>query len=402
MLLRSVFVTSLPRHIFILWALYFLPLSITLGYVGDKPVDFVASDLLLLLLPIWFVMLPHLPSRFGLAIIFLGYFLAVGFAGAFGSGGSMENILSSVTFSLPFLHIFIGGFAFNRWGWDFVRPAPLVFAIVVLLIFVSDILFGSFPRGCGVEGRWGGCFLNIEVYGFVNSSTGYLAVVSGILYVGYIAASRLSGRALMISSISALFFIIPMSLSRSATVTFFFIFLVGIFAIGRWIAAAGVLFASLFLPVAVPLLEDSVIGRGITSRVASGIDRGDIASGRFEIWRETLALIQDAPLFGYKFGFFSNFSFFGTAHNQYLEVMFKSGIIGFAIYFSFLIYIFSRFVLIHGDYGLRKGVMVCAVGLFAGMLINSFSQPLMNYSVMANLIFLAAGIIMAVPLGNKR
>lgn len=391
-----------PKIIYLFWLIYLTPLAITIATVDGKPIDIVPSDFLLILIPIIMLKVDSLSPRHWNAIAILSYFPMIGLVGAFRAGGDVGNILSAVTFSMPFFHILIGGMAIHRWGHHALEPLQVVASFVAIILALSDLTLGSFPRGCGTEGRWGGCFLNFEVYGFVNSSSGYLVILAGILACSvFIANSRLK-MALTLIGLGALLFIVPMSLSRSATVSLFIVLFFWTFSINRTLSVVFLLIAGMTMQFILPLLEDSLIGRGLTTRVLAGVDRGDLASGRFEIWRDTISLIGDAPIFGYMFGFFSRYSYFGTAHSQYLELLFKAGAVGLIIYLGFIFYCASRANRIFKAVDLDPRISITALGTFVALMANSVTQPLMNYAVFANLMFLAAGMIMAVPLRARQ
>lgn len=392
---------STPKKLYLFWLIYLLPIAIPLGEVGAKPVDLAISDVFGLLSPILLIS-NSLPGRYGWALASLLYFPLIGLVGAFSAGGDASNLLSAMSFSLVLFQIPMGGILFRRYGVDIFKPIPVVFSVIVATLLISDLVLGSFPRGCAVEGRWGGCFFGLDVYGFVNSSAGYMAVMAGSLTASLFVKMSRWKKAFFIVALASLVFTIPMSLSRSATVTIIIVIFVAFFALSKLLALSMAVISIFILQVALPFMADSVVGRGLASRIYIGLDRGDIASGRFQIWYETLALIEDAPLFGHKFGYFSEFSYFGTAHNQYLEIIFKAGFIGLIIYMGFLSYIVLRFVRVSDEIGLNSRVVIAVMGAIIALMANSLSQPLMNYSVMGNVIFLLAGMVMAIPLRGRQ
>lgn len=391
-----------PNILYIFWVLYFAPLAVNIGYIGDKPVDLALSDVFALALPVLLIASPSLPARHWHFIALLSYFIFLGLLGAFLEGGDVRNIFSAITFSMPFVHLLIGGILARRWGFSLLRTAPPALAAVVFVLLLSDLLFGSFPRGCGTEGRWGGCFFALEVYGFVNSSSGYLAVMVGLLASSLFLSNTKISRMMAIMAIAGLMLIVPLSLSRSAAITIAVILLFTVWSINRAVAVASLALAVISASFVLPLLENSWIGRGLVDRVYAGIYRGDLFSGRFGIWDETLALISDAPIIGHSFGYFSEFSYFGTAHNQYLELMFKSGVLGIIIYFGFMASVVVRARAIMIEYDIDRRVVVIFYGTVLAILLNSLSQPLMNYAVMANVIFLFSGMALAVPLKERQ
>src|SRR5690606_34697220 len=62
-----------------------------------------------------------------------------------------------------------------------------------------------------------------------------------------------------------------------------------------------------------------------TARISRTMDSSDPFSGRTDIWEQTIQLWSERPLWGYAFEPFSNYSEYDTAHQQYLEILFKAG-----------------------------------------------------------------------------
>jgi|GEM_PF-1508155 len=77
----------------------------------------------------------------------------------------------------------------------------------------------------------------------------------------------------------------------------------------------------------------------------------DLEHGRWPIWKATLAMIGDAPIFGHGWGTFEALLpgyrpeptgfFYDHAHNEYLEVMAESGIVGLSV-LAWMIFLFFR------------------------------------------------------------
>ncbi|WP_338446756.1 O-antigen ligase family protein [Pelagerythrobacter marensis] len=383
---------------FIVWVLYLAPLSISFGAIGQKPIDFPVSDIIILLIPALLLLSKPLPRRFGFAMLILSYFIFLAILGSVTSGGDYTNFLSGASFFSPTLHLLVGGILYSRFGFSFFRPAPYALLLIALSLVISDLLFGSFPRGCGTEGRWGGCLFGFDVYGFVNSSSAYLAIMSSLFSGAYFVAKTRLQRISFLAGLAIVAFIVPMSLSRSATLAICIVLIFFLYAYNWKFALLGTVLCLVFFSTALEYLQNTLIGRGLAARIEAGIQRGDITSGRFDIWSETIELIFRAPLFGYKFGYFSQHSLFGTAHNQFLEVAFKSGLIGFSIYFGFILYILLRLRNIVLTYRLSFPMYRVIMGGVFALLLTAITQPIMNYSVMGNVIFLLSGVALAISL----
>ncbi|PLW82081.1 hypothetical protein CWI75_09775 [Kineobactrum sediminis] len=133
-----------------------------------------------------------------------------------------------------------------------------------------------------------------------------------------------------------------LSMSRGGGVAFIF-GLVGVIVMARpraWvyiILSFSILLTVYFFWPAGYLVD--VIGIYIDKRV-SGIET---AGGRTIIWRNALELWESRPVFGYGIFSFQDvlgevFNDYRHAHNTYLEVLFETGIIGFVIFSSFILF----------------------------------------------------------------
>ncbi|MBX3436200.1 MAG: O-antigen ligase family protein [Planctomycetaceae bacterium] len=157
-------------------------------------------------------------------------------------------------------------------------------------------------------------------------------------------------------------------------------------------------------------------------------------SGRSTIWGETWDLFADRPLFGYGFEPYSERATFDTPHQQYLEVLYKCGLVGMALYACVLSLAFVGLVRqwrasipLHGpgggrwfdrlslvsdetNFGRVPIEPVASVGqvntclpyapallaLFCGVMIGNFSQSNLTYSLTGNCLFLLIGLTIPV------
>ena len=103
---------------------------------------------------------------------------------------------------------------------------------------------------------------------------------------------------------------------------------------------------SAFAPVLLTFYADRIIDYVMSGGLATSLSQSDHSDGiRLIIWSNILNYIADNPLLGSGFlGFWVlNLKDFGfSAHNQYLDVLFRTGILGFIVY-SFLIYRIYKF-----------------------------------------------------------
>ncbi|MHA6964798.1 O-antigen ligase family protein [Zobellella denitrificans] len=101
-----------------------------------------------------------------------------------------------------------------------------------------------------------------------------------------------------------------------------------------------------------------------------------LGSGRLEIWKNSLTLIEENFVFGigwYNFLHYNVelFSRYNYAHNTFLEVFVELGVIGFSLYVSFYVMIFFKLVsLVRFDSNF-KFLLVCFSSMFIAL--NSLS-----------------------------
>ena len=374
-------------------AAYLLPIGLSLGVVGDKPIDLVLSDFA------WFVLafLLMVGSRVDRGVlrtwlVFL-YFPALALFSSLLKGGDLAPVLSGFRFFAPTVHLFAGYLLYKKYGETLFRSAGVVLGFVFFVMLLSDVFLGSFPRGCGYEGRWGGCFFNYEIYGFPNSSASFLSLVSVVFLFFLVRAESAKSKAFFLVLVFLVFVMAALSLSRAALLVSFLLLLSAFLmafpvrVLFFLIPAAGLLFFVFF-----DFLFESFIFAGTIDRTRVAIEHGDVSTGRFDIWWHTLGLVSQSPLFGYMFDFFSNYSVFGTPHQQYLEILFKSGILGFLIYYGFFAFVVLGCFKVFAKRSVYVGVRaVFAIFVFL-VLLNSAFQPILSYQPMANLVFCLAGI----------
>lgn len=385
---------------FILLFLILVPLALPFGSVGDKPIDFTYSDLVLLGSFVSFIYylfrgirVSHAHARLLLAgggaffiFLFLGIFAVILDASSF------LPLLSNLRFSKHLLFVFVAYVAylmFKPSQLEVVRYSGLLAVVMVFALFASDMVFNPvFPSS-----RWGGFFFDFETYGFPNSVAVYYSLYLSMILVFL----HLSKNAFLLPVVFLLVLIVFFTFSRAAWVTLL-------------IAVLPVLFYSLFRSARLALLYGAAFAVLLFSIVPFYVHFKDVIdpwmykidtltgkdislSGREYIWAEALSLINSRPLFGYFFEPFSNYvSGYDTPHQQYLEILYKSGIFGFLVYFGFFTYLFSLF----SGAGFRCGgvsrVIVYYFGfLVLGVFVSNLGQPNLSFSLLGNaLIFFIA------------
>jgi O-antigen ligase len=93
---------------------------------------------------------------------------------------------------------------------------------------------------------------------------------------------------------------------------------------------------------------------------------------------------------------FSNFGTHGTPHNQYLEVWFKTGLVGLLWYLSIIVLgaarVWKSRTFLSED--------LCPKSLYVMLvlvLVSNFAQPNLSYSPTGNLVFLIFGVFAILP-----
>lgn len=374
--------------------IYTAPLALDFGSVGANPVLFAISNLALLY-PLTILRKKSIHTDVISTLIYPFYFILFGIFISILKGGSVSTLFSMASFTLPILHIFVGAcFASNKKNMNF-SYAYFGYAIIILtfILFASDLMFGSFPRGCGYEGRWGGCIGRLEVYGFPNASMNYLAVASVFLGVFITRTTKIYIRNLAILSLLMIGFIVLLSLSRSAVLVYFIS--LSFIAFARW--GPRVLFVIIILALLIIFFINDILNSfvisGLINRMQSALDSGDITTGRIGIWKEALILIYENPLFGKGFEAFSNFSDYGTAHQQFIEVLYKVGAFGFFIYFFPLAksWVASMKYFRKKSQSTSVSDKILANGFVTCVLAASLFQPAISYQTLGNIIYFSAG-----------
>lgn len=381
--------------------LFFLvfPVSFELISVGSKPIDLVFSDIYpVIFFTLLFVFNIKVRSRSVWYIPFFAmfYYLSISIVGSLIEQGALSNIFSSIRFSKQLLLIPCGAAFFALYGWKGLKGYPYVVIAIFVIIILSDFFSGSFPRGCGYEGRWGGCIGGTEVYGFPNSSSSYFALLTLSLLV-YLD-KQISIRYLALLGLGVGVILSVLSLSRASWLFlfcgFFLFFLYQVKLIYKLLFGAVIsIIIVIFHESLLSLINGLTIFDGVTGKVSYYADGAEISSGRVGIWQESLALIAKSPIFGYGFEYFSNYvDGYDTPHQQYLELLFKSGLIGLSIYLIVIFLFWQSVKSITINSRSSKIYFITIFCCLLPLLINGLFQPILSYSLVGNLFMFALGI----------
>lgn len=371
--------------------LVLLPLSLPVGNIGDKPIDLTYSDLLLAISFIYFLFVgKFLASRNERKLLSISFFAFsfIIFLGGIGSilkEGDILPFLSSIRFAKHILFVFSAFLIYKLYRPSLdtlITYTGYVSLWMVIVLFLSDVFFNpQFPSS-----RWGGVFLGFETYGFPNSIAVFYSFYICFILILLFAKKRMLVIPILLLIVGIIFF----TFSRSGWVTALIVLLpVMIYSslkskrlifINICLLIFLVICISFFFDMLFPIIEpwmykvDTITGKDIT------------VSGRDLIWNEAIKLIYDQPIFGYLFFPFSNYvSGYDTPHQQYLEILYKMGLVGFSCYFLYLFYLYLVFAKSGWNGNLLRKVVVISVSLLTlGIMITNFGQPNFSFSLLGN------------------
>ena len=378
--------------VFIFLVVFISPVAVYLGSSDGLPIYFSISTFFLL-----FSVFFKIFSLRVLALLSIPFFyIFYGFLSSIYFGGNISVLFSTFSFVLPLFFLFFGAQVGASKISGRITQEKIVWSyiLVVFLIFFSDVFGADFPRGCGYEGRWGGCYLLWDVYGFPNASMNYLAVLTPILALPFINNRGMAIKFFSFLALSFMAWMSSMSLSRSTLLVYAFALLFFVYSI-LGVRVIYVFFLVFLLGVfGYDFLYEIFSQSGIYNRIAVSINSGDVTTGRLDIWGLAVDLISSSPFFGYGFLSFSNFSYYGTVHQQYLEVFYKVGLFGFVLYFYVLVYGYSSCIFYLRNkvfFNSRGKERIVFKGIVFGVLISCVFQPSLSYQVLGNLVFFCCG-----------
>ena len=370
-----------------------MPISIIGGSSGDSRIAIVPSDLLMVAIAFTYTFSHNSFSRKETLIPMQIIFVICAFTLAAFTALKNGNILPLYSF-IKFCKIFMAffaGYALCRWyGRDSVLSSLAdAAAVYIVLGIVSQFLYHQDFRP-----RFGENFFEFPIYGFPNSPSSYLVFLLCVALIKVRTVAEKWGL-LICASIIAIG-----SLSRSALVLMVLAIIAFSFESPKkfitsiFVMISGV--ATLFL---FDLQKNQIITsiiRGTLNRYDGAQAKGDLSNGRLNIFSDTLDLISQRPVFGFKFESFSMFGSHGTPHNQYLEVMFKLGIVGFIFYMIIIVVGLLRVV--QNANPMPANVSKYPIYIMMGLvMLGNLAQPNLSYSVTGNLVFLLFGVFAIMP-----
>ena len=396
--LRIPRVRTKELFLFVFFFLYFLPITMIGGDRGGLPIDIVPSDVLAIFVALVYIFSNGTFSQKNKILILQIILLIYGFglvALVIIQHGDILPLFSFFKFSKT-IFPFIAGYALTRWLGQIVVLRALSNSAVA---FIFLLALSQFAYHFNFRPRLGSHFFELEVYGFPNSAASYYVfllccalivvrttAIRSMLFVlgGAFALGSLSRNALLIFILAVIFFNLKGKVNPIRILVAFLLFSLIYFFL-NW--------------VNIPILTYS--WDAMVSRMENAQYSNDISNGRFEIFSHTFDLISTRPLFGYGFQAFSQFSQYGTPHNQYLELLFKVGVFGTFLYLSILyagiLQVFRHRASMPPDLSL-KGFYI----IFGIIFVGSLAQPNFSYSPTGNLLFLIFGIFSYSPRQNVK
>lgn len=387
--------------------LFFLPIAINVGGAGDKPIDLVPSDAVLLLLPT--LLLSRIPRgkelchrMLSASFVTIMFLVLFGLIGVVLQKGNLVPFLSATRAGKCFGQVFVGFLLFReiprtqlcswiRWS---------AFGVLVL-VFISDPLFsGRFPAG-----RWAGNFLGADIYGFPNSSVFFLVALVPLAVP--LPSESLGKKLISFACLIPAPAWIVMSLSRNGVVAL--ATAIGIGSLRFAARGTSKLLMLLVAAFAVVLMtvvtlsmyfeSDGLLPElptsGLQARISRTFDSDDPSSGRFAIWSHAMSLIAERPFFGYFFEPFSNYNDkYDTPHSQYLEIIYKTGVVGFVIFFLPFVLMFRLARRLVDDPDVGATAFRIQIVLYTAW-FSSLFQPNFSYPTFANFICLLGGLLAA-------
>lgn len=405
---------------FCLWVIAFSfvwPLQFSLASIDTKGIDLVVSDLLPLMLPVIYLLemcsqprmaadqlrRQHASTTIGTgalpAILFSVYCFSLAAIGL-GMSGEMVRVLSAVklvkTIMLfPLAMVFCS----KQDPLELIHTSGRAFGLIAGLTMFFTATDAAFPFD-----RWGRHIFGYELYGYPNAPMSFYGACVPLVLA---AADTTKVKAARLFWWGMAFFaamLILGSMSRSSILVLTSGILIYLARTGRTpflitcctvIALLSIFSYGLFAAV-----KDTQIGTVLVTRLqaraARTTENEDPSSGRFEIWEFAAELCAEKPLFGYMFESFSNYAEYDTPHQQYLEILYKSGGIGFLLYVWLIWSCLSRARVLCAQSPPRSPPwyrLHAMRAMFIAVLIGNLTQPNLSYSLLGNMVFVLFGAL---------
>ena len=387
------------------------PIAIRVTEMGGKPVDLVLSDFLFALVvltpPRTFLAIPEGTDLKKLAAIRLSagacvlYCLGLSLIG-YAASTELSRIVSAVKFVKPVMFVLLGAYlAMVFPPLLLLRRMAIVFALVVLATMGTALANPAFPR-CG----WGRFLFAWETYGYPNAPMTFYGIMVPLLVAAADIQHRRAFRMLFRVATGLAILLVVASLSRSSTIAMTAGLSFYLFSTNRGhLPVAAVIVGVVFALAGVGLMKmetdiDAInfLQGAIDRRLTQTVDSDDPFAGRVGIWMHALELCSEKPVLGYAFEPFSRYSnYFDTPHQQYLEILYKTGLVGGVLYLSLLGSGLIGLWHLVGRTEPRSAqsfLMRALLAAYVGTLLGNFSQPNLSYSLTGNTLYLLLGAVL--------
>ncbi|MBX3436819.1 MAG: O-antigen ligase family protein [Planctomycetaceae bacterium] len=385
-----------------------LPIAIRVAEFADKPVDLVGSDLLFLLLvfvprrrdlviPRGLVLYRLSAARLA-AVAMLLYCSALA-AVAYAESSEMSRVVSAIKFAKPLAFLPLGVYlAGVTPSISMLRRIALAFAGMSLATLGTATVTPGFPQIA-----WGARLFAYPLYGYPNSAMTLFAILVPFLLAAADLCKTPMGKWSVRGIAGITSMLVLMSLSRSssgalACGVWMYLYFTGRIYFPMFAAVSGAMLLVMFSSAFEALLGNNDVLMWVerfTRRFSQTVGAADPLSGRGGLWALTIDLWSERPLCGYAFESFSNYADFDTPHQQYLEILFKSGAVGAALYgivllsaWMGLVHLARFSVPTTEPWYLLRALMAA----FIATMVGNISQPNLTYSVTGNFLFFSLGL----------
>ncbi|MGD9856180.1 MAG: O-antigen ligase family protein [Planctomycetaceae bacterium] len=385
-----------------------LPVAFRLAEFAGKPVDLVASDLLFLLLifvpkrrdlviprgiVLWRLSMVRVSAA--VMLLYCGVLASVAYA----ESSDMSRVASAIKFAKPLAFVMLGTFmAAVTPPVGMLRRISLAFAGMSVATFVTAVLTPGFPQVA-----WGKYLFGFPTYGYPNSVMTLFAIMVPFLLAGADMRPTTLGKWSLRGIAGLTGMIVVVSLSRSSTATMacgvlLYLFLTGRLYLPVFAVVFGVMVLMTFSNALDFITQNNDVAMWMerfTRRFSQTVGASDPLSGRGDLWALTIDLWAERPVFGYAFESFSKYADVDTPHQQYLEILYKSGALGVALYGILMLTSFlgllhlARFSVARTEAWFLLRALNAA---FCATMIGNLSQPNLTYSVTGNFLFFALGL----------
>lgn len=380
------------------FGLFLIPIALNLGELGGNPVEFLIADFVLIvsLIALSFKRLNAgtiywADLKLYFIFIYYCFFISIASSIYFESILPIVGQLRFVKSTFIFLIAYYLTVEYEISLEKLINYLSYSFAVILFLLISSDIIFNpAFPLG-----RWGGNILDFHVYGFPNAAAGYYAILSSILFYTLDREKNLIIKCIVFAAVILTAIVCIFSLSRNA----FFTYVVSCILCGLYILnnyRLKFLFICMFTGfvfIITPyiLMNEALMHKLILTKSENAL------SGRGGVWLFAQDVILSSPLFGYGFYSFSNLGYeIGTLHNFFLDIIYKSGVVGFGLYLAALFLPILSYFKLPLSWRKRytkeiKLYMIILVLCF----ISGLTQESLSYSMNQLVVFYLSGIILA-------